>query len=321
MAEEFKKQREVRFIIWSILLTFISIGPVNAQLLWKVSKENHSDSFLFGTHHLIPNNLVKDIHGLEEAYQASTLIIGEIDINEMSDPSKVSYMSQAMIAPKDSTLTLILNEVELKHLNEVLQSFKDSQIPQEMLALMNPATISTLLVTQITMDVIKQDYPEDKSQIGIDFIFQQRASQDKKEIKGLETLKFQTDLLYKSTSIQESAKQLMESIQCIDSNRDYVEEQIRQMNQNYIKQNLNKLYVESKDQSKDTPCPSFSINEKDWKKMVDNRNQTWIPLLEQFLSSQTCFIAVGALHLPGSKGVINLLKEKGYTVEPIQSSK
>ncbi|HJD92880.1 TraB/GumN family protein, partial [Bacteroides coprosuis] len=60
---------------------------------------------------------------------------------------------------------------------------------------------------------------------------------------------------------------------------------------------------------------------KDWKKMVDNRNQSWIPLLEQFLSSQTCFIAVGALHLPGSNGVIHLLKEKGYTVEPIQPSK
>mgnify|MGYP001125700211 CR=1 FL=1 len=97
MAEEFKKQREVRFIIWSILLTFISIGPVNAQLLWKVSKENHSDSFLFGTHHLIPNNLVKDIHGLEEAYQASTLIIGEIDINEIHDLYKDYYKNDKFV--------------------------------------------------------------------------------------------------------------------------------------------------------------------------------------------------------------------------------
>lgn len=30
------------------------------------------------------------------------------------------------------------------------------------------------------------------------------------------------------------------------------------------------------------------------------------------------FVAVGALHLPGEKGLLNLLKKQGYTVEPVK---
>ena len=40
-------------------------------------------------------------------------------------------------------------------------------------------------------------------------------------------------------------------------------------------------------------------------------------LIEGLIKKQATFIAVGAAHLGGEKGVLNLLKLKGYTIEPL----
>jgi uncharacterized protein YbaP (TraB family) len=50
---------------------------------------------------------------------------------------------------------------------------------------------------------------------------------------------------------------------------------------------------------------------------LNNRNQSWIPVIEDLIKKQPTFIAVGAAHLGGNKGVISLLKSKGYIVEPV----
>ena len=52
-------------------------------------------------------------------------------------------------------------------------------------------------------------------------------------------------------------------------------------------------------------------------KMLDNRNLNWIPKLEDWMSKKSLFVAVGAGHLAGENGVIHLLRNKGYKVEPV----
>ena len=60
------------------------------------------------------------------------------------------------------------------------------------------------------------------------------------------------------------------------------------------------------------------MSPKEWKTMVDDRNKAWIPLLTEQINKQSCFIAVGALHLPGEMGIIKLLRKEGYNVEPVK---
>ncbi len=48
-----------------------------------------------------------------------------------------------------------------------------------------------------------------------------------------------------------------------------------------------------------------------------NRNRNWIPKIETQITKEITFIAVGAAHLGGDKGVLNLLRKKGYFVEPV----
>jgi uncharacterized protein YbaP (TraB family) len=51
--------------------------------------------------------------------------------------------------------------------------------------------------------------------------------------------------------------------------------------------------------------------------LLTKRNKNWMPLLQKWMSEVPIFVAVGAGHLPGEDGLINLLISEGYRVEPL----
>ncbi len=53
--------------------------------------------------------------------------------------------------------------------------------------------------------------------------------------------------------------------------------------------------------------------------MLYHRNQNWVKKLKDLLPKKSLVIAVGAGHLPGVKGVINLLRNEGYNVTPVKN--
>lgn len=75
----------------------------------------------------------------------------------------------------------------------------------------------------------------------------------------------------------------------------------------YLSGDLEKLYTKNQ---------SFIPNEVYEQKMGAERNNRWLRKIEDILKDRTCLIAVGAMHLPGDKGLIALLRAKGYNVQP-----
>ena len=75
----------------------------------------------------------------------------------------------------------------------------------------------------------------------------------------------------------------------------------------YLSGDLEKLYSKNL---------SFIPNEVYEQKMGAERNNRWLRKIEDILKDRTCLIAVGAMHLPGDKGLIALLRAKGYDVQP-----
>jgi len=59
------------------------------------------------------------------------------------------------------------------------------------------------------------------------------------------------------------------------------------------------------------------VADSDLDLLVNTRNQNWIPKIEKLIHSQRTFIAVGAAHLAGERGLIYLLREQGYILEPV----
>jgi hypothetical protein len=53
--------------------------------------------------------------------------------------------------------------------------------------------------------------------------------------------------------------------------------------------------------------------------LLYNRNRNWVEKLKTIMADRPVIVAVGAGHLPGDKGVINLLRKAGYTVKPVHN--
>ncbi len=79
----------------------------------------------------------------------------------------------------------------------------------------------------------------------------------------------------------------------------------------YKSQNLDSLYILVQQDG-------GMIQEKE-ASFLGQRNKNWIPKIENNIKNGQVFIAVGAAHLPGENGVIQLLRNKGYKVTAIKN--
>ena len=64
-------------------------------------------------------------------------------------------------------------------------------------------------------------------------------------------------------------------------------------------------------------CSSDLLTEIFQKRLIIDRNQRMVERMHKRLEEGNAFIAVGALHLPGEKGILRLLEHRGYRVRSI----
>jgi len=84
---------------------------------------------------------------------------------------------------------------------------------------------------------------------------------------------------------------------------------LRKLNEIYLKGNIESFIEVSKEDEQ--------MNDEDLNILCYQRNLNWMGKLSKLIPEKSCFIAVGCMHLVGEKGLILLLKNEGYTVEPI----
>ncbi len=61
----------------------------------------------------------------------------------------------------------------------------------------------------------------------------------------------------------------------------------------------------------------FGSDKKYEEILLTRRNTNWVTQLKNIMKKESVFVAVGAGHLVGEKGLLSLLKKEGYTVEPL----
>ena len=125
-------------------------------------------------------------------------------------------------------------------------------------------------------------------------------------VYGLETIDDQLKMLLRSIPIERQAEILVETIR----NSKNIKKENERLDSLYTSGDLNALYnmlVEEED-----------MNEAEKFLLVDERNHDWLPKIEKHIKQEPCFIAVGALHLPGNDGLINLLRKAGYKVKAVK---
>jgi uncharacterized protein YbaP (TraB family) len=136
-------------------------------------------------------------------------------------------------------------------------------------------------------------------------VFQTEAEEQNKSVKGLETMEEQLAFI-DTIPIDMQFRELVHTM------KNYSSEAVkfRQLIEDYKKQNLGSFEKALESEHEDETAFFTEL-------LINRRNTLWIPKLDLWMHDSPCFIAVGAGHLAGPKGLVQLLKDKGYTVEPI----
>jgi uncharacterized protein YbaP (TraB family) len=287
-------------ILSSLLALFISLTAVSQQdaLLWKVSKPGYPDSYLFGTYHLLPGSFARKIKGVKQALEKSQAVVTELETSPESAAGLMNYMIM-----QTGTLDSLLTKEQFDTLSVAIE--KRLGMSALMFNKMKPMGVYIMLASATEVKEMRKSAT--KGEEPMDQWFQSEAKKFEKQSLALETADEQADLLFNSSSNEKQAEMLMQYLRL---NLDEAQKENDKILACYKKQDLDCL-MEFMDKSE------MSAVKKDL--MLRDRNVRWIPVLDKFMKEQSCFIAVGALHLAGDAGLIELLKALNYEVTPVKS--
>jgi len=278
-----------------IVLLFVL--NVHAQLFWKVSGNGLSKpSYLFGTHHLIEKEQIKNFDKIIAFVPQTDAIVGEMDMSNMLG-MQMKMMKEVMM--KDTTMKELLSDSNYVLVDNGLKEVVGMGLDK--LGKMKPMMLSTMysLMTYMKKMNLKKQ-PE-----AVDVLFQKRAKKEKKPVIGLETVEQQISILFNSIPLQTQADELVKAVKEKEKEITLMTD----MNEAYLGGDL--IRIEALNQEDNDMTPEERAI------MIDNRNNNWINQLLTLIPEKSCFIAVGCMHLVGVTGLINQLRNAGYTVEAV----
>lgn len=254
------------------------------SLLWEVSgKGLKKPSYLYGTIHMICSKDYFLSEKSKKAFDQSEKLVLEINF---TDPNEMSQMQQ--LAMGKEPLSKKLTPEQLAKLDVILKKSTGMSVQQ---------VDSFSLMTVLSLISMKSFGCADLKFYEMEF--SEAAKKRNVAIAGLEAVKFQFEILEKAYSNDEMLTLLEESTP--DETMELVGE--------YKNENIESMYAFSTDKR--------FTSEKTKKQILDNRNLNWIKKMPDLMNQNSVFFAVGAAHLGGEYGVINLLRKEGYTVKPV----
>ncbi|MHB9056363.1 MAG: TraB/GumN family protein [Paludibacteraceae bacterium] len=282
-----------------LLLIVVCSFAGKAQLLWKISGHGlKQDSYLFGTHHLIPIDFLDSIPGVYPAFNKANMVVSEIVLNDMDVSAKIQ---QAAMLPDTITMEDLLTSDEFNFVDKELMNVMNMSLMN--VNKMHPSIIQTLYELELYKE--RAHFDENTKS---DSYFQLVANRKNIPVKGLETAEKQIELLFPKNNLKDKAQQLVITIK----NKDTLYNEYQEINKLYRNGDIEGINSLNKKMNRE--C---GITDEENAEMIDNRNIDWVKQLPELMKSNSCFIAVGALHLPGENGLIKLLKKEGYKVTSV----
>jgi len=285
-----------RFRLVLIFTLFIAVNA-QGQLLWKISGNGlKKSSFLFGTHHLIDKELIPQFDSIMAVCGQSDAVVGEMDLKT---PGMQKKMMQGAVMKGKKMKDLVsasdyqLLDTEFKSVMGVGMSVLGSFKPM-------------MLMSMHQLVLYLKSTGSKKQPTAVDDLFQKQARAAKKKVIGLETLETQMNILFNNISLERQAEILLFEVR----DKEQMLTELKQLNDVYISGDLEKM--------KELDVDDESMRPEERKMLVDDRNLNWIKQLPALFKEQSCFVAVGCLHLVGDNGLINQLRLKGYNVEPVR---
>ncbi len=268
-----------------------------SSLLWEVKKKGlKHKTYLFGTIHLISKEYYYFPEALESKIKKSKQVVLEVANLEEQSATLLPYL----MLPGDQHIRDFFTPEQYDSITQYVE--KKLGLNKTMFEMsmgkMKPFFLMQLMAMDIDM----------KNSESYDMNINAIANKNKKiDVIGLETAKEQIGF-FDAMSQENTGEMIMEQLRKADSQ----DNTFRTMEAIYATQNLDSLYNFAYNEINQMESKSFE------EILLIKRNENWIPKIEKIISQKPSFIAVGAMHLGGKNGIIELLRQKGYEVTPVK---
>ena len=282
------------------IMTIASLAQKNNTvntLLWKISGNGlKKPSYLFGTIHMLCKDDAVLSDSLKNIIKNVNEVYFEVDLDNLIE--MLGVMSKLKMRG-DTTLQDLLSEADYEKVKNYFEA-KGSMLPFSILEKYKP---------MLAASTLQQGSFACETTAMMEQVIMEEAKQHKKSIKGLESMGYQASVL-DSIPYKLQAEQLVSYIDNAEKGGDE-DKELTEMMKAYKNQDLQKL-----EEMLMKSDPSIS-NYTDI--LLYNRNRNWVNKLKDLLPGKALLIAVGAGHLPGKEGCINLLRKEGYKVTPVKN--
>lgn len=288
-----------RFLFTALLIASSVTAP--AQVLYKVEGNGlDKPSYVFGTHHLAPTSVIETF-GAKAPFESATQVVGEIDMTQ-DQTALAMAMQPHMMAPADSTLSKVISPEDYAAISEEFKKWAPMPgMELKMLDMMKPMAVTSMVAVTMAGKTMPDFNPADQ----LDTWFQKQGKASGKTIVPLETVEQQATLLFDFTPIRIQADALVEMLK----NPEKAMTSTKDLTAAYNTQDLEKML---KMNDEEDEHPEFK------EALLDKRNADWLTKLPAIFKNGPTFVAVGALHLPGEKGILEGLRKLGYKVTPVK---
>jgi uncharacterized protein YbaP (TraB family) len=259
-------------------------------ILWQIDSPSGKSSYLFGTIH-VDDPRITNLHPtINQAITRSRSMTLEL----VPDPQALQASMSRMFFTNGQTLQQAIGD---KLYKQAAKAMADHGMPPQMVSTMKPwAVMMTLSV------------PKQKSGEFLDLKLYNIATQRGMQTHALETYEEQLSV-FDSMSLTDQKKMLSRTLADLDT----LPAQFEKLRRAWLARDLAQLEKISDEQLPDNdPAGERLMNS-----LLDKRNQKMLQRMQPRLKEGRAFIAVGALHLPGKQGLLNLLTEQGYKIKAV----
>ena len=282
----------MKFLVVSFFLSFLSFAQSNtSSLLWEIQgPQQEKASYIFGTMHLMDDAhfyFPKKLEKLVSTVDAVCLEIGDV---------QHTLINPDLLMLKEGSFLTKLSEMQM----DTLCSWAKIQLLMDKEQFIsNFSKAKPFLIYQLILQSELPDHLQSQ-EIKIEEIL---ATKKKKMTLGLETIESQLALFDSIPAVSQVNLIMTElaELSKVLTNFNLTQE-------NYLMQDVDKIHEEL---TKEIQDPYFNL------KFIDERNAAWVKKIMPLTANQTVLFAVGAGHLGGENGLLNLLRKQGYSVKPI----
>jgi uncharacterized protein YbaP (TraB family) len=291
-----------RFGLSLLLAATSTLSAQQRLLLWEASGDN-GKAYLFGSVHTAKPDMYPLNPAIEEAYASSDSLVVEVNMNAI-DQQALSQKTMSLGVNFDGTT--LADELPAEDLATLKAFCEQRNLPFAALNIMKPWFAA---MTLAIMEYKRLGYD---FEIGIDRHFLKKAAESGKTVEQLETAESQLEMLA-GFSPELQRKFVVYSIRDLQNVNDKVDGLMRAWKDGDV-QTLEKLMLDMGQADSNELQPVYDA-------MITNRNYAMEEKIAAMIEDGgTHFVVVGAGHLVGDEGIVNLLsKDERFRVAQVEA--